>query len=223
MGTTLLQLRTLARERAEMENDQNITDSMLTSWINQALEELYDRVVAAFADHWFTTADFTLTGGTVAGSQYTLAGGFRYMRALEHNPSTTNRHMVPRWTFGEKDRLDVPSYRLLGGVLQIEPFEYAAGAYRLYYIPNPTLLNLSNDVLDAKLETFREYIVVVAAIKARIRQESDVRELREDLARIAARIDVMAKNRDAASAARVNDVERVWYPGSGGGGGGQFQ
>jgi hypothetical protein len=214
MAVTLATLITLVRERADMESTTFVTDSMLTSWLNQAQEEAYDRVAAAFQDHWWTTHDYTVTGGTEALSQFSIATeNPRLIRWMEWSPGTTNRQMVRRWDIGNKDDFDGLRYRLLGSYIQIEPYEYAAGTYRLSYIPNPTAMTSSGTPvdLDPKLEMFSEYLVVNAAIKARTREESDCTELRIDLERIQKRIDKMANFRDASEAPRVNDVERQAY------------
>lgn len=209
MATTLLDLRTRVRERADLESTNFVTDTMLNAWINESYEELYDRVVAAFADTFFSTQDATLTGGTELLSQLNLAGAFRFMRFLEKNPDTPQRIMVPRWQWGKKNRLDYIAYRMLGSVLQVEPYEYAAGKYRVYYVSNPTALTADGSIIDARIETWRDFIVIATCIKALMREESDVSDLRAELARSIARIEFAAKLRDAANPPRVNDVH---YP-----------
>lgn len=211
MAVTLATLITLTRERADMESTLFVTDSMLTSWLNQAQEELFDRVAAAFQDHWWTTHDYTILGGSESLAQFSIATeNPRMIRWLEWAPGTANRQMVRRWDIGSKDDADSLRYRLLGSYIQIEPYEMAAGTYRLSYIPNPTAMTSSGTPvdLDTRLEIFSEYVVVNAGIKARTREESDCTDLRIDLERITKRIDKMANFRDASQAPRVQDTEQ---------------
>jgi len=69
---------------------------------------------------------------------------------------------------------------------------------------------------------WEEYVIVDAAIKAMVKQEQDVSELRIQKAMLIARIEGMAEGRDAGQAHHVSDALSIngWgYDGGGGGGG----
>ena len=197
-----------------MESTQFITDVMLDAWINEAYEELWDLVASAFADHFWTTSDFTLTS-TEAGAKFTLPATFRQLRFVERNPGTSSRVRIPRWAIAEKNRLPSLSYRLVGTVLEVDPYEDAAGPYRIYYVDNPTSLVLATDTVDARVDTWREFIVILASIKARTKEESDTADLRADLDRVRKRIEEASQHRDASDPGRVSDVwdgDPLWPP-----------
>lgn len=209
MAATLTQLRDRARYRGDFESDANITDAILTVWANESVLELWDIVAAAYQDHVVTSVDFPLVGGTVAASQLALPAAVYQVRMVEKNPDTTARYELAPYQLGAKNALACLSYRVMGGVLQIEPVELAAGNYRMHYLSTPTVLVNAGDALDARLGPWEEYVSVSMAIKACVRQERPSQDLMLALAAIKARVQAMAPARMSGRPAITRDVYAV--------------
>lgn len=213
--STLAALQTRVRERGEFESTNFVTDAHLVNWINEAYLELWDLVAAAYKDHFYNTASFTLTGGTEVLAQYSLPADFYQMRLLELDPGTSTRRPVPAFALDSKDDVLDIGYRLLGGVLQIEPYELAGRNFKLYYVPGPTLLAAGTDSVNAFVVPWEEYLVIVGTIKARVREETDTSDLQAERMRLQARIESMAPSRNAVNPERVREVYNrggVWPP-----------
>lgn len=58
---TLLALRTAVRQRSDMVNDQFISDSELTSYINQSYFELYDILVQKYGDNYYVANPYSIS------------------------------------------------------------------------------------------------------------------------------------------------------------------
>ena len=64
MTITLAELRTQSRQRADMENSNFISDTELTSYINNSIAELHDIMAEAYGSEYFvTTTTFSVTSG----------------------------------------------------------------------------------------------------------------------------------------------------------------
>jgi hypothetical protein len=199
-------LRPRAQARADKENDSHVSTAQWLAFINEAYLELWDLVVAAYGDHAITSADFTVAAGA---STYTLPADFYKLRGLDLDPGTTNVTEVRRFAWGNRNQLDTLSYRIVGGLLRLEPAASAPGNYRIWYVPGATDLTGDASTISAYVEKWSEYIVVSAALKAKDKEESDVSVLMADRQRIEARIRHMAADRDHAGPDRVTDVRRV--------------
>lgn len=213
MAATLTQLRDRARYRGDFESDANITNTILTVWANEAIQELWDIVAAAFQDHSLSaTTVFALTGGSVANSQLTLASSVYLVRLLEKHPDTPARFEVPPYQLGQKNSLSQLSYRVHGGILQVEPYELAAGNYKLHYLATPTALAADGDTLDTRLWPFEEFVSLSMAIKACMRQERPCQDLQMSLEAIRQRARSMAAMRNSGRPAITRDVyaEGLW-------------
>src|SRR5678816_1067117 len=152
MAKTLQDIIDEAWELADYtEDDDFISLERWVSWVNQGVIELQRLLANANPDQFFTTVDFTLTGGD-GGNEYTLPSDFMAIRGLSVNPGQANRMTVHRFNFGERDQgrstfamftgMPAPrQYRVVSkSKLIIEPQESAAGNYRLYYVAQPTVL-----------------------------------------------------------------------------------
>ena len=56
---TLTELRTLTRQRADMENSQFVDDTELTRYLNNSWGELYNLIGENFNEDYFTTSSTT--------------------------------------------------------------------------------------------------------------------------------------------------------------------
>lgn len=202
MSMTLAQLRTAVRERADMVNSTFISDAEITSYINQSYIELYDVLVSRFEDYYSKRTAFTLS----STNEYTLPSDLYKVRGLDFSLGPNDWATVGKWNFEERNRINRAitrtlrgifdrSYRVMGQTLIVLPDGQAPGNYQLWYIPKVTqLVNTSDattDILD-----FDEYIIVDAAIKCLIKEESDTQVLLLQKQQLKDRIEAMAANRD---------------------------
>ena len=143
---TLLELKTRVRERADMENSNFISDSELTSIINQSLFELYDLLIGAYDDYFIAEPIlFSLAGGE-ASSSYPLPADFYKLRGIDFNLDGDRWVDLGSFNFKERNRQDglVRSiyfraynlkYRVFGGNILFKPIDSCAGNFQLWYIP----------------------------------------------------------------------------------------
>ncbi len=134
MATSLLQLRTRARQRADQVGSTFVTDSELTNLINLGLAELYDQVVSAFEDYF--TISTTLT--VVSGSTAPLPADFYKLRALDYN-NNGSYTALREFAFNDRNMNQISSsgfyrgyavnrrYRIMGDNLLLQPEGQAAG------------------------------------------------------------------------------------------------
>lgn len=211
MSFTLTEMLSKVRQRANMENSTFVTDSEITGYINASYSELYDILVSRFEDYFSKELSFTL----VNESSKTLPTDFYKARGLDILVAGSDYETCRRWNFEERNNVDRARTRLLDGVndrlyrvmgskLMILPQDKGPGSYKLWYIPRFTPLKYSSDCLGDVLD-FEEYIVVDAAMKCLIKEESDINELMVIKNMLIARIKSMASNRDT-QAERISDV-----------------
>lgn len=211
--STRLQLRERARQRADMERSQYISDSELNTYLQQSWFELYDILVSRFEDYYSTTVTSTVASGS---SEITLPADFYKLRGVDYQLDANNYTTLRHFNFLERnkrarnfDRLIAGRrnivYRLMANKLLLLPENDAVGTYRVWYIPRcPTFSDDSSAVTNVL--DFDEYIVVDAAIKMLSKEESDIAPLLTEKAALKARIESMASNRDAGEPATVQDV-----------------
>lgn len=230
---TLLELRTAARQRADMVYSQFVTDAEFNSYINQSYFELYDLLVSKFGDNYYVAPVYTIN-----------TNGTDYLFNLPNNPplykllgvdlalaNTQDSYVTIRpFEFIDRNRYAVPNfqsfygltnlrYRLNGDQIWFTPIPAANQRIRLWYIPRMTTLALDTDTADG-ISGWTEYIIVDAAIKAMQKEESDITALMAQKQMLISRINAMAESRDAGSPAKVSDnmYADFWFPtGSGAG------
>lgn len=202
-----------------MQNTQFITDAELTTSINGSYGELYDLLVSKFEDYYTKSSAVTLTG---TQNLIPLPQDFYKLRGLDASiSSSADWFTVPRYAFSERNSFgrvgsrilasqSQLSYNLLGGVVHILPEAQAAGNYRLWYVPRFTPLvadlDLMGDVLD-----FSEYVVIDAAMKCLVKEESDTSAMMGAKAMLIGRVNTMAAQRDATGMGRIGDVNSGSY------------
>lgn len=217
MSTTLLQLRTAARQRADMENSQFVQDSELTSYINQSYFELYDILVQKYGSNYFIQSPYVFTTDGVnqffslPTDFYKLAGiSVQYVGAnYSYMPIKQGSFADMQMLSGVLNTLPIWSgavkYALQSNKIWLAPLPPAGQKVQLFYVPKLTPLSLDTDVVDG-ISGWDEYIVTDAAIKCMQKEESDVSILAAQKAALLKRIENAAANRDTASAATFTDV-----------------
>jgi len=196
-----------------MENSVFISDSELTGYINSSYAELYDILVSKFEDYYSSTASFSIT----TGNTYALPTDFYKLRGVDFAIDANNWISLTKFNFNEHNRLNDNrsfrrydkrsiKYRITGDTLYIEPSDNAIGTYLLWYIPVYTpLVGLSATVNG--MNGWEEYIVVDAAIKMLLKEESSTTALEREKQALLTRIANAASNRDPDQPERVSTVE----------------
>lgn len=208
MASTLLQLKTRARELSDMEDSLFISDSELTSYVNQSSLELYDLLVGSFEDYYLSqTANTAVASGedTIA-----LPSDFYKLRGVDYLISGDQWQDLKPFSFQERNQANVNlvqpgyynttgvRYRLQGSNVKLTPADKAEGTYRVWYVPKLTLMSSDSDTLPDYMEAWDEYVVVDAAIKMLQKEESSTSALDQMKVNLKKRIEAMAKNRDSA-------------------------
>jgi hypothetical protein len=196
-----------------MENSTFITDSELTTYINESYAELYDLVVATYEDYY--TVEVSLTSSSQTGV-LTLPSDFYKLRGLDKAVSGSDYTTVYKYNFNERNNR--PSialragyglyveYRIVKNEIKLEPKAAADGTYRLWYMPQITFLVADGDLVDAPAG-FDEYIVIDAGIKCLAKEESSTTALDRAKDLMTTRIENMAVNRDSDQPETISDVQ----------------
>jgi hypothetical protein len=192
-SVTLAQLKTRAKQRADMENSSFIADSELTAYINASYQELYDVLISTSRDNYITSASATIT----TGQTVSLPADFYLLVGLDKYNSAGEYYTINKFNFSDRNQilLDEIRYRVNGGGIRIEPEQNAAGVYKIWYIPLCTPLSLSTDAVVG-VNGFEEYIVVDTAIKMLTKEESSTAALSKAKDELLKRIKSMNITRD---------------------------
>lgn len=192
-SVTLAQLKQRVRERADMVNSSFIADTELTSYINASYQELYDVLISTSQDNYITFASATIT----TGQTISLPSDFYLLVGLDKYTSAGEYYTVNKFNFSERNQilLDEIRYRVNGANIRIEPEQNAAGVYKIWYIPLCTPLSASTDAV-AGINGFEEYIIIDAAIKMLVKEESSTTTLEKAKQQMLERIKRMNITRD---------------------------
>lgn len=227
MSVTLLELRTQARQLADRENSNFVTDSELTTYVNQAIAELQDLLIGAYSsDYYISEYNFSTVSQQTT---YALPADFYKLRGVDCALTNNEYASLRPFNFNERNRNDSfsswglmtgPSvrYRLVGDNVVFSPAPEGAYAIRLWYIPTAVKLVADIDTL-ADLNQYSDLVVHSAAIKMLIKEESDVSALMAEKMQLIKRITEMAQNRDAGQPESISDIyaennDYYWYRGS---------
>jgi len=184
---TLLDLRTRARQRANMENSTFVTDAELNRLVNTHHFRLYNTL--AIAVPYYYSKDFAIT--TVAGQiPYPLPPDFRSAQVV--------------YAVEQADQ-----YRPLRNLTDFQRNVYRApaGTYSvsLRYTPMPTPLVADADTLDG-FAGYDEFIVAALARDLILKEEGDVGTLIDEMSQLKAEI-VATLPRDQGQPEYVTEVE----------------
>ena len=138
---SLSTLRLLARQRADMENSQFVTDDEMRRYINRGYAELYDLIVtsANSEDYFLSSSTVQLVSGT---KTYNLPSDFYKGRGVD---LTVGSDTIPlrRYNFTQRNvgsRYSVSRtmrYRFQGNVLAINPKPSTNDVLTVFYVPTP--------------------------------------------------------------------------------------
>ena len=210
---TLLQLRTRARQLADQVNSSAVSDSELTDMVEEGKAELYELIVDTHDDYAVTSSTVSLVAGTGA---YALPADFLKERAVDL-VSGGQSLTIPPFEFRERNRYSFMSgigpqgagyrYSVIGANIRFIPTPSASGTATLWYVPQVAAFSGDADTLPVSMARgWDRYIVVYAAMRMLMKEESDVSVHQTELARIGGRIVANAATRRAGDPGRIVDV-----------------
>ena len=212
MILTLAQIRTQARQRADMEGSNFVPDTELTSYVNASIAELYDILVSRFEDYYILDTTATVTSGS---DSFALPASFYKLKGLDFDIGGGQYETVRAFQFIERNEnynagtsSTLMRYRILGGNIKLSPLSEAAGNYKLWYIPRFTALVLDSDSFDG-INGWNEYVIVDCAIKMLNKEESDSSAFVAQKKALLDRIEAMASDRDAGEPQSIVDLSTV--------------
>jgi hypothetical protein len=189
---TITQLTARIRKRADMVSATGFyTDADILEVINEVSAELYDTLVESYQNYFSTTANLSLTPGTVS---YSLPADFYKLISADRDNGGGNYTTL--FMYNEMER---------NSTLGTSAATIPTMTVRLRYIPNPPVYTAGSDTIDG-VAGWDSMIVTDAAISLLDSEESDTTALEKRRARQMARITVNAQNRDITMPGRVGDM-----------------
>jgi hypothetical protein len=223
--TTLVDVRTQAKERADMVNSNFVSLPEWNKYITLAYKELYDLQIAAYGNDYYVKQPYTYTTAqsidpNYNASVYPLPNDFYKLILCEValNPADPNSWITLRqYERIQQNLWNYPNvytfygitnlrYRLTGTQLQIVPIPSANQTIRIWYAPRPARLVADTDLIDG-ISGWEEHIILNSARKALKKEESseEAMALEAELAPMTARLEAMAANRNIAEPMKVSD------------------
>jgi hypothetical protein len=215
MAVTLTNLTDRAKQMADLVGSNFVSSAEWTTWINSGFMELYDIVVGAYEDYFTTSTTATISSGSsfalpaafykLRGIDYAITGD-AYLNVPQYNFNDRNRQLY--WTYSSRGNDSVRRYRLIADNVEITPEDRSSGTYRIWYVPAATALSSGSDTIPTALSKagWEEYIVLYAAIKAKLKGEEQVTDMENQKAALAQRIVSMSANRNADQPERITDL-----------------
>lgn len=224
----LSQLILAAQQRADMEGSQFVNTQTWTSFINQANYYLYDLLIQTYGDDYYVASphNFTTDG---QNQFYALPVDFYKLLGVDLALSAANNAYatLKRFKFSDRNRNSINvrttaygatnlRYRLNGTKLMFNTIPSANQQARMWYAPRLTDMVLMTDVVDG-VSGWTELVILEAAIRALIKEESDISALAAQRQDMVDRIKGAAESRDAAFSEVVGDVQSLDWNGYGNG------
>tara|TARA_Y100001937_G_C7122274_1_gene333187 strand:+ start:80 stop:760 length:681 start_codon:yes stop_codon:yes gene_type:complete len=207
-------LRTRARRRADMENSTFVTDAEVQDYLNSSIAELHDFMVKSYEDYFVSEQTYNApiaTGGAnlpddfykALGVDYNSGGITSTLRAY----SFTERN-VYNTPYAAIDRLAEPMYKVEGSKIKLVPTNSQSGTITLFYVPLPTQFSSTVTEIETIIPGYEEYVVVAAAIRMLMKEESDTRQLELEKNQLASRIIRALSPRDTSGSFAIRDVRK---------------
>lgn len=248
-------LRYQARLKADKLRSQYLTDDEWNFNINQSAKKLYDFLTVKFGDKYFlapplqiSTSNFTTALGLSSvplpnGTLYNNAPAFFKLAGVDVSANASNGQWFPLAAFNWIDRYKYTTLQVTGTVSSLYQLQYCIFGSNLYLIPSPQSLQyvqlwyipltvemlLDTDMMPFSISGWSEIVIVDAAIKALVKEESleqaaalatERKDLLDRIQETAANRDVGQPNTVSNTRASVGDPNFGSFGGFGGFGSG---
>jgi hypothetical protein len=231
-------IRYLATLRADKLNSEYLTMDEWNSNINQSIYELYDIMVSKFGDNYFFAPPLLIQlSGNIAyplpdGSNYPVNGSnapacyklngvdLNISGQTTQNGNNAGWVPLPRTNWSDRDKYTIfpgqaanlfygyqMSYAMMGNQLYIFP-PNTNSTLRIWYVPVMTQLLQDTDMLAFSMSGWVEYVIIDAAMKAMIKEESLEKwnALNQGKSMQIERIETQAANRDVGQPNTVSNT-----------------
>jgi hypothetical protein len=220
-------LRLASQQKADRINSNFITTPEWNTFINLAMNELYDVLITVYEDYFMAPRiQFIATGAT---SIYALPNGsnqflsypnqgplftpapFYKLLGVDLGLQNANNAFVTvkRYNLIARNSFVYPNtastlygvfnlrYRVLGTNIEFIPTPSGGQVLQLLYIPRLPLLLADTDITTIGFSGWLDYVIIRAAKYALDKEESDTTKLDSELMFVQKRIEETAPNRDA--------------------------
>lgn len=204
-----------ARQRADQENSDLVSEPEAIGYVEDSYLHLYDILVSKNEDYYTEfTADQTITSDELSlpdnfyklvGVDVKDAGEYRTLKPYMQNERNELSGITPfPWNNSYM------RYRLIKDKVKFIGKDNYSDTVRILYIPTPDELTSTVDEVDG-VNGWEQYIIVDVARKMAMKEESYTKGFEAELMKIEQRIEAMAEERDNSQSARVQDVSRDRY------------
>lgn len=236
---TLSEIRLAAQQRADRVNSGFVTKTEWNGFVNQSYYELYDLLTTLYEDYNVAPVFTFSTDGRQSGL-YPLPDGLTVLDSVSGTAAqaffkllgvdmglggnTNNWVSLKKFDLIQRNRYVLPQatssaqgvfgmrYRLLGNNIEFIPPPASGQSIRLWFIPRMARLVKDYDVLD-HVSGWSEYVIIDAAMKALMKEESDVSSLMAQKTGLIKRIEESAMNRDAGQPDTISDTRSADWDG----------
>ena len=220
--TTLAQLITRVRQRADMVGSTFVSDSEVVDYINVAMAEIHDLLVDKYEDYFVSSTTYTLP----ADNPGTLPSDFYKALGVDFLSGGLTYRMM-RFTFQERNMYNAPAivasriadtrYAIQGNQIKFIPSPSTSGTVTLIYVPESQQFSAgsTSDTIVSKAppiaKGYEEYLVVDAAIKCLMKEESNTQPHMIYKEQLRKRLEAASANRDAGESSKITDVRTGVY------------
>lgn len=226
-------LRYLAQLRADKLHSEFLTTDEWNANINQSTFELFDILTTKYGEDFFVASPYTIE--TTGAKNYALPDGSAAFAVNNVTPPAVYKMIgvdcgvavgnnawvtLPRYNWIDRNRFIYPqlqanalgvfnlSYRQMGNQLYFIPNPSAGQFIQIWYVPVMTMLLQDTDMLSFSISGWSEYVIVDAAIKALLKEESfdHANALMGSKAALLERIETTAANRDVGQPNTISDT-----------------
>lgn len=238
-------LRYMSKLKADKLNSNFLTDDEWNFNITQSTTRLYDFLIEKFGDKYFLAPPIQITannqvivGGMATfplpnGSNYSAAPGLYKLAGVDAGVSSNGNQWFSLPPFNWIDRNKYSTLQLAGTVQSIFGLAYCMNGNNLFIIPLPVTSNIlqiwyvpiltqmlqDTDMMPFSISGWSELVIVDAAIKALIKEESydQANVMIQERAGLIDRIQKIAANRDVGTPNTVSNTRsRAGDPNFGG-------
>ncbi len=215
--TTLADLINSVRLRTDtVKNIGFLPDAELIGYVNESLGELDDVLVG-------TSEDYKLTAATLAvvspATSFTLPLDFLKARGVDQRIGGEWGTVYP-YQFQERNQSNLirssvlvapVRYRIQDTKCELSPEQYAAGSYRLWYVPRFAPLVALDDELPWYMDSqsWSQYAIADVGAKVTMKQDMDASQWLATKGELRQRILSAASNRDQGPPKKIVNTRRA--------------
>ena len=199
-----------------------VSDAEIVDYINVAMAEIHDLLVEKYEDYYVSTTTYTLPGGNPG----TLPATFYKALGVDFDSGGVS-YRLKRYSFQERNMYNSPGavaariadtrYAIQGNQIKFIPDPTTSGTVTLHYVPEAQRFSSGStsativSLAPAMANGYEEYVVVDAAIKCLLKEESDVQPHMVYKEQLRKRLEAAAGNRDAGESYKISDVNTGVY------------